>query len=194
MNRVAGFEHGRLGGELPPLPGLSRPPARVALWVLMAVIGSLFFLLSVAYAMRMHFGDWQPLPEPALLWWNTALLALSSAALQLARSRPLLRRRAFVAGGALALAFIAGQLWAWRELVALGYFAAANPANAFFYLLTAVHAVHLAGGLVAWGRVAYKLQRGGDPRRLELGVALCSTYWHYLLLLWLWLLALLWLT
>ena len=81
--------------------------------------------------------------------------------------------------------FIAGQLIAWQQLVGSGYFLAANPANAFFYVLTALHGVHLLGGLVAWGRTAQKVWRGSDMQAVRLSVELCAIYWHFLLILWL---------
>ena len=79
-----------------------------------------------------------------------------------------------LAGGLSALAFIVGQLAAWRELVDAGYFVAANPANTFFYLLTAVHGLHLTGGLAALvnsARVATSSLRtssGNDPSSVML--------------------------
>ena len=66
-------------------------------------------------------------------------------------------RVGLVAGGAFTFLFLLGQLYVSQQLVAQGYYAATNPANGFFYLLTAVHAVHLLGGLVAWGRTVIKL-------------------------------------
>ena len=61
-------------------------------------------------------------------------------------------RDGLLAAGLFAFAFLAGQLMVWRQLAAAGYFLTANPANAFFYLITALHGLHLLGGLVAWGR------------------------------------------
>ena len=71
-------------------------------------------------------------------------------------------RDGLLAGGVLALAFLAGQLLAWRQLDAAGYFLASNPANSFFYLLTAVHGLHVLGGLVALARATAKVWRGLD--------------------------------
>lgn len=171
----------------------------LGLRVFLIVVTILFSLLASAYAMRMGFADWRPLPEPGLLWLNTALLIASSGAFQWARLG--IRRRrledvrlGLLAGGVLGIAFLVGQFFAWRQLGALGYFADANPANAFFYLITALHALHLGGGLIAWGRTAMRLQRGLGIERLGIGVDLCTVYWHYLLLVWLVLFGLLLLT
>ena len=94
-------------------------------------------------------------------------------------------RAGLLAGGVFALAFLAGQLLAWRQLDAAGYFLATNPANAFFYLLTAVHGLHVLGGLVALGRDCRKVWRGFEVDQVRLSVELCAIYWHFLLVVWL---------
>jgi cytochrome c oxidase subunit 3 len=175
---------------------LARHPAKTALWVFLAVVTSLFALFISAYAMRMHVGDWSPLPKPSLLWFNTLLLAMTSIAMQwtvvAARRADAVRvRNGLIATGALTFAFLAGQLVVWHELDDSGYFVAASPATAFFYLLTAVHGVHVLGGLVAWGRTATKLARGVDVDRVRLSIELCAIYWHFLFVVWLVLFALL---
>ena len=144
------------------------PPAKLGLWAFLAVVTSLFGLFISAYWMRMEHahGDWIPLAVPRQLWVNTALLILSSAAMQWARgaasrARADHVRAGLIAGGLLAWAFLAGQLLAWRQLSASGYFMASNPAVAFFYLLTAVHGLHLLGGLFVWGKTVFRMTRPG---------------------------------
>ena len=174
----------------------SLPPAKIGLGVFLAVVGSLFALFISAYSMRMNMVDWRTLPMPRLLWFNTAVLILSSAALQWAHMAA--RRNdidgvivGLCAGGASAVIFLIGQLLAWRELSVAGYFLASNPANSFFYLITAVHGLHLMGGLVAVGRTTATVWRGGEMAQVRLSVELCAIYWHFLLLVWLVLLGLL---
>ncbi len=130
------------------------PAAKVGLGVFLAVVGCLFALFISAYFMRMELSDWRAMPVPALLWMNTGVLVLSSVALQCAlvgaRRRQLdTVRLGLVTGGVTAVAFLVGQFVAWRELMADGYFVAANPANSFFYLITGMHGLHIIGGLVA---------------------------------------------
>lgn len=169
------------------------PPAKIGLLILLAVITSLFGLFISAYWMRMEHahGDWSPLAVPRLLWLNTALLILSSAGMQWARAAANRGqadrvRVALIAGGVLAWAFLAGQLLAWRQLGASGHFMAGNPAIAFFYLLTAVHGLHLLGGLFVWGKTVVRMGRAGaELVDLRLSVELCTVYWHYLLWVWL---------
>jgi len=112
-----------------------RPIAKLGLAAFLAVAGSLFALLVSAYFMRMGMADWRMLPMPIVLWFSTGLLMLSSLALQAtvaAARRGELDgiRSGLLAAGVSALAFLAGQLLAWRELADTGYFTASNPAGA----------------------------------------------------------------
>jgi len=176
------------------------PSATLGLRLLLAAITVLFSLLVVAYHDRMMLGDWRALPEPWLLWPNTVVLIVSSIGLQwasLSARRREIRgiRRGLLIGGLSAFLFLVGQLLAWQQLVELGYFAATNPANAFFYLLTALHGLHLLGGLVAWSWTSDRVwRRDAEVDRLRLSVDLCAVYWHFLLVVWLVLFALLLLT
>jgi cytochrome c oxidase subunit 3 len=146
--------------------------------------------------MRMEGADWTTLAVPKGLWLNTAALILSSVAMQWTRvaarrGRIDGVRIGLIAGGIFTFCFLAGQLWVWQQLNASGYFVAANPANAFFDLLTALHGLHLLGGLWVWGKATAKVARGVEVGAVRLSVELCTVYWHYLLLIWLVLFALL---
>jgi cytochrome c oxidase subunit III len=178
---------------------LSLPPVKVGLGVFLAVATSLFALLISAYFMRMTGPDWTTLAVPKGLWLNTGALILSSVAMQWTRIAARRGRMdgvriGLIAGGVFTICFLAGQLWVWQQLNASGYFVAANPANAFFYLLTALHGLHLLGGLWVWAKTTAKVARGGAVGEVRLSVELCTVYWHYLLLVWLVLFALLLLT
>lgn len=177
----------------------SLPTAKFGLRVFLVVATVVFSLIVVTYFERMLVPDWRALQIPLVLWPNTALLILSSIALQWARvsaDRGRLDgvKSGLLLGGVFAFAFLVGQLLAWRQLIDLGYFVAANPANAFFYLITALHGLHLLGGLVAWARTSAKVRRGVALDRLRLSVELCAIYWHFLLVIWLILFGLLWFT
>jgi cytochrome c oxidase subunit 3 len=179
-----------LAGELPGTGPSRLPAAKIGLGVFLAVVGSLFALFLSAYLLRMEMADWRPLPAPTILWLNTGLLILSSVALQWAQVNA--RRgdlegvqTGLLAAGALALAFLAGQFIAWRQLDAAGYYLASNPANTFFYVLTALHGLHLLGGIIALSRTAARAWRGLAVEKLRMSVELCAIYWHFLLLIWL---------
>ena len=183
-------------GSFPDTREMTWPAAKIGLGVFLAVAGSLFALFISAYSMRMNMTDWRTLPVPALLWFNTGVLVVSSVALQWAY---MAARRddmenviiGLCAGGASAVTFLIGQLLAWQQLRAAGYFVASNPANSFFYMITAAHGLHLIGGLVALGRTTAKVWRGAEMAQLRLSVELCTIYWHFLLLVWLFVLGLL---
>jgi len=177
------------GSEESDVAAVRMAPARLGLWVFLAVITSLFSLFLSAYSMRSHHGDWSHLTLPDVLWVNTVLLVLGSVSMQIARNavtRGLAQRLklGLVAGGLFTIGFLAGQLIAWGQLRESGHFAQGSPANAFFYLLTAVHGLHLLGGLWVWGRTMTRLLRGVELVELRLSVELCTVYWHYLLLVW----------
>ncbi len=175
---------------------LSLPPIKVGLGVFLGVATSLFALAISAYFMRRLGEDWSALTVPKVLWLNTVLLVLSSIGMERTRAAAQWGqldgvRTGLMAAGAFSFLFLGGQLWAWQQLNASGYFAAGNPANAFFYLLTALHGAHLLGGLWVWGRTTAKVWRGAEVVAVRLSVELCTVYWHYLLLIWLVLFALL---
>jgi cytochrome c oxidase subunit 3 len=183
------------GGALKEGGATQLPAATIGLWTFLGVITSLFGLFIAAYHIRMmagiQHGDWSHFPVPRLLWGNTIVLMLGSVAMEWARAAAVrgdlgrLRPR-LLAGGLLTSAFLVGQLLAWRQVRGTEYFSPSNPAVAFFYLLTAVHGLHLLGGLGVWARTIVRLSVPRvKPLDVSLTVSLCTVYWHYLLLVWL---------
>jgi len=161
----------------------------IALATFLAVATSLFGLFISAYTERSEFYDWRPLNEPGILWVNTAFLVIASIAYQFTRNAALAGRTGslkpgLIVAGAMTILFLGGQLLAWQQLNASGVYVENNPANAFFFLLTAVHGIHLLGGLWVWARSAVKLMTGADADSVRISIELCTIYWHYLLLVW----------
>lgn len=168
---------------------LSQPLAKTTLWVFLGVATSLFALFISAYAMRINFVDWTPLPQPRLLTLNTAILVLASLAIEWTvfaarRGDADAIRKGLAATGLLTIGFVVGQLVVWKQLSDAGYFLSTSAATGFFYLLTAVHGLHVLGGLVAWSRTSARAWRGAKAEKLRLGVELCAIYWHFLLVVW----------
>lgn len=168
---------------------------KVALYIFLCVVGSVFFLLFAATHMRIALAtDWVPMPEPFLLWVNSIVLVAVSMALEF--SRRLVNSNSdgmlvFLIGGVLTFVFLILQVVVWWQLISFGYAAQRNPANAFFYVLTALHAAHLIGGLIAWCRALWRMRaKDGDYGHIRLSVELCAIYWHFLLLVWVVILAL----
>ncbi len=193
------ISHGAAGA-----PRARMPAAKVGLLFFMLVASTLFFLLAIAYLARAQLPDWQslggeswrPLSASRLPWLNTALLLVASLALQRARNaassgKAQRARRAFIAGGILAISFVLGQLALWQQLAGRGFALDANPANSFFYLITALHGLHMLGGIAVWGDTAIRARHSTPTAWLRLRIELCSLYWHFLGVLWLALFALL---
>ncbi|MFZ0814980.1 MAG: cytochrome c oxidase subunit 3 [Candidatus Sulfotelmatobacter sp.] len=155
--------------------------------------------------------DWGQVQLPwLLLAINTALLLISSLTMEAAR-RGITRSAALASLKSipgislgeeknfpwlgvtvlLGFGFLAGQWLAWGELKARGFFVDTNPNSSFVYLLTAAHAVHLAGGLIAlvWASITSLLHRPVEGRRIVVDVA--AWYWHFMAVLWVYVFALL---
>lgn len=189
------------GKDLLPAPTASLVDSRyrVGAWVIVASVSMLFTGLSSAYIVRAaSASDWQPLRMPKILWLSTALILLSSVVFELARNslrKSLTARysRLLLLTGSLALGFLALQLIAWRQLASQGVFLASNPHSSFFYLLTAVHGLHLLVGLLALSLLLLRAVRkgaAGAAKQIALtdGVAV---YWHFMDMLWVYLFVLL---
>lgn len=126
---------------------------------------TLFSALASALVIRRGIGgDWTDLALPGVVWLNTAVLAASGGAVELRRWRW---------AALLGMGFLAGQLWAWRML---GTGLSEGPAAAFFYVLTGVHGVHVAGGIAGLIWNAWR----GTPG----SAAAVRIYWHTLGALW----------
>lgn len=160
--------------------------------LVLALAGILMFFLALisAFVVRKGLGgDWAATAMPSILWLNTAVLMISSLTLE--RARRGLRAAdvpAFRAWWgfttALGVAFLAGQIVAWRQLAEAGVFLASNPSSSFFYLLTGAHGLHLLGGVLALAVVGLR----GDPPEARLtratAAGVAGLYWHFMGLLW----------
>ena len=169
---------------------LSLSKQKVGLRTLMIVSTVLFSLFIVAYSDRMLVHDWRNMPEPLLLWLNTGTLVLSSIVFHFVSnySKQDLYEQTknglyFV--GFLAYAFLIGQLIVWYQLMSSGYYATTNVANAFFYLFTTLHGLHLIGGIYFWGKTTSKfLKKNNDRKDVNHLIEICAIYWHFLLAVW----------
>ncbi len=156
------------------------------------IISTIFFcLFIVTYSDRLVYADWQRMPEPLLLWLNTLLLFISSGVFISAQFASKnnqfekVKNRLIVIGW-LSFAFLLGQLVVWLQLVGLGYYVSSNPANAYFYVFTALHGVHLLGGLVYWLIAIRKVWLVNEIiiTKAKHTTELCAIYWHFLLAVW----------
>jgi len=171
---------------------LSLSKGKLGLRFIMIVSTIFFCLFIVTYADRMIYPDWQKMPEPILLWLNTITLMVTSIVFisaQTASKRKsfnIVKKRFFIIGG-LSLVFLFGQLLVWQEMIKLGYFVSTNPANAYFYLFTTLHGLHLIGGLIYWNITLRKIIKPYEIeiKKVQQSVELCAIYWHFLFIVWL---------
>lgn len=187
------------GPDMRRVKDYAPPPSSTGIWVVLASISMTFAALTSALIVRQGGAkDWQHLDLPPILYWNTVVLIGSSVTLEVARRRV----AAFMRGHreiqpmrwlyvtlALGLLFVAGQYVAWMQLRAQGLFLATNPNSSFFYVLTALHAIHVTGGLGGLLRVMLRLNKS-ILRKSTLDAT--SRYWHFMDGLWVYLMLLLW--
>jgi cytochrome c oxidase subunit III len=197
------FGHpGRNGGRL-KLADHSSEPSRTGIWVALAAISMTFAAFTSALVVRQATAnDWKHLTLPPILFMNTIFLLASSGTLEMARRRVAAFARGLAADRnsaslwlaatlALGLFFVAGQYVAWTQLRTQGFYLASNPNSSFFYVLTAVHALHVLGGLAGLLRVNYLFHRPVLAlRRSTLDAT--SYYWHFMGVLWLYVLLVMW--
>jgi cytochrome c oxidase subunit III len=188
-------------GDLRAVKDYSPPPASTGIWVVLASITMTFLAFTSALVVRQgSANDWRHLALPAILYFNTVVLLASSITLELAR-----RQVGTFMGGLrteaakptrwlyitlfLGMLFVAGQYIAWIQLRSRGLYLATNPNSSFFYVLTAMHALHVSGGLGGLVRVIYRLNRYVLQKST---LDATATYWHFMDGLWVYLLLLLW--
>ena len=190
-------------GGLPRVEDRPQEPSRTGIWVALAAVTMMFAAFTSALIVRQgSAADWMHITIPRILYLNTVLLVISSGTLEIARRRvgqyvrganvsksvPL---RWMYATLALGILFVVGQYVAWMQLKAQGIFLATNPTSSFFYVLTAVHVVHVTGGLAGLIRVIAKLGTK-QPTLRRSTFAATSYYWHFMGALWIYLLAIIW--
>ena len=177
--------------ENPERP-LSVHPHKFALWLFMVSIVMIFASLTSAFIVKQGEGSWLDYNLPTLFWFTTAAILTSSALFQWAYF--IAKRNQFnkliillAMTTALGIVFLVGQWYSWGQLVSMDVYFVGNPAGSFIYVLTGLHAIHLISGLVFLIIVlisAFKRKiHSGNMVRMEM----CTTYWHFLGALWVYL-------
>ena len=185
----------KVAGTKPHSPGASSS----GIWVGIFAITMSFAAFTSALFVRQGTGDWTHVVVPPLLYVNTGVLLVSSLTLEMSR-------RAFAAnahemkGSALGnslrwlgitlvfgLAFVVGQYLVWKELAAQGLYLATSSNSSFLYVLTGAHALHVLGGISGLLRLLVRMTRKQITLRIS-SVANTAIYWHFMGVLWLYLL------
>lgn len=186
--KTSGFGSGDGAARSDAWPARGRmAPASIALWAFIGVAGMLFSLFAVAYVLRAQEGGWTPIRLPPQLWLSSALLAAASVFAQLAavaarKGRREGARQLLLGTGACAVAFLVVQGAAWHALLSAQVAPAGNAAASFFYLLTAMHGLHVAGALALWAVTLHRMSH--LTVNSVLMTRICARYLHFLLAVW----------
>lgn len=170
--------------------------AKLGIWLALGSITMLFAAFTSAYIVRSSGDDWVPLQMPPLLWLNSAVLILSSVTMEIARRnfnhwRPVRFRKWLLVTAVLGAAFLAGQVVAWNQLAAQGIYLSSHPHSSFFYVMTAMHGLHLLAGVLLLFYVLTLAARYRLTPGESISPSIVATYWHFVDGLWLYLMVVL---
>jgi cytochrome c oxidase subunit III len=178
-----------------PQPTLSMHPKKFMLWLFIVSSVMIFAAFTSAYLVRQAEGNWLEFELPTIFWFNSAVLLMSSIAMHwayLAAKKDNLSalKVAITITFVLGMVFLIGQWIGWAELVSINvYFGGntSNPSGSFLYVLTGVHAVHLISGLIVLLFALVAAFRYKIHAKRMVQIEMCTTYWHFLDVLWLYL-------
>lgn len=169
---------------------------RILMWFLLLIVFMTFGGLIGAYvvlATNAAF-EWKPFSLPPQIWISTILIISSTITYELSHRNLTLNkqskaRKLLLATTVLGAMFIASQILAWIILVNRGYYLSGNPYAGLFYILTATHAVHVIGGILALGYMVLKTQKqtnlNDEILKRQTYSKVVGWYWHFMDGLWL---------
>jgi cytochrome c oxidase subunit 3 len=171
---------------------ISMHPKKFALWLFMVSVVMVFAGLTSAYIVRQAEGNWLEYDLPAIFYYTSGLVIVSSAFLQFAyfsaKKDNISNLRLGLIGSVLfGLAFLIGQWYSWVALVDKEVFFVGNPAGSFLYVFTGLHAAHLISGVIFLIIVLISTFRYQVHSQSMNVLEMATTYWHFLGGLWLYL-------
>lgn len=182
--------------------GPTSEKSRILTGFILLVVAMTFAGLFGAYVVIATNGalEWRPFALPFQVWLSTLFIVLSSVTYHLGKlavdkSEYQTARKWMLATTALGGTFIASQLLVWIQLRSMGLYLEGNPYTGFFYILTAMHAIHVIGGIIALGSVLLSLGStsvsAGRAERIGSIANVVGWYWHFMGAIWIVMLALL---
>ena len=165
---------------------------KFALWLFIVSICMLFAGLTSAYIVKKSDGRWLQFDMPDMFLYSTLVLVLSSVAMHWtylkAKDNSLKTVKiGITATAAIAIAFFYMQYLSWVKLVAQDVFLVGNPSGSFVYIFSGLHLAHLIGGLVFLLVVFLDTMNYKVHSKSMLAIEMCTTYWHFLGGLWIYL-------
>ncbi|MGD9328742.1 MAG: cytochrome c oxidase subunit 3 [Cyclobacteriaceae bacterium] len=166
--------------------------SKFIVWLFIVSITMLFAALTSAYIVKQSGGEWLNFNLPGMFWITSVIIIVSSITMQLALSAARADRfkglRTYlIVTALLGLAFLIGQYESWKQLVEMDVYFVGNPAGSFLYVLTGLHAVHIISGLIFLLIVIVSSFKLKIHSRSLIRIEMCTTYWHFLGGLWLYL-------
>ena len=173
----------------------SMNPKKFALWLFIVSVIMLFGAWTSAYIVKRGEPGWSSFELPDQFWVNTVIIILSSVTMvwaQTSAKKDQLGQTKLALGitTLLGIAFLVGQWFAWGKMVEMNYYFAglgSNSSSSFIYVLTGFHGLHIISGVVVLVIALVATFRYKVHSRNTLRMELCSTYWHFLGGLWLYL-------
>ena len=162
------------------------------LWIGIVSILMLFAGLTSAYIVSKADGGWLQFELPKMFYLSTVIIIISSISMNYAlisakRNNINNIKIALAFTLILGLGFVFSQFMAWKTLVGQEVFLVGNVSGSFLYVLSGMHLAHLAGGIISLSVVLSEALKEQYNSQNKLGLELCSIYWHFLDVLWVYL-------
>lgn len=175
-----------------PVQPLSMHPQKFALWLFIVSVIMIFAAFTSAYIVRKGEGNWLDFELPAIFYYTSAIIVLSSITMQWAyysakKDNLDMLKIALVLTSVLGVSFLVGQFLAWGKLVDMQVYWVGNPSGSFLYVLTGVHGLHLISGVIFLIIVLVLTFKYEVHSKSLVRIEMCATYWHFLGALWLYL-------
>jgi cytochrome c oxidase subunit 3 len=175
-----------------PRKPLAMHPKKFGMWLFMASVMMLFMALTSAYIVRQAEGNWAYFELPTLFYVTSIVIVVSSFTMQWAyvsakKDQPSQLKTLLLITSLLGLAFLVGQFFGWKQLVANSIYLVGNPSGSFLYILTGLHGLHIVSAIIFLWIVCAAAYKGKINSKNMVSIELCTTYWHFLGGLWLYL-------
>jgi len=175
-----------------PKKPMAMHPKKFGMWLFLASVMMLFMSLTSAYIVRQAEGNWVFFELPSLFYITSIIIIGSSVSMQWAffaakKDNQEMTKTMVLITTILGLLFLIGQFFGWKQLVAGSIYLVGNPSGSFLYILTGLHALHIISAIVFLLIVLISAFKGRIHSKNMAQVEMCTTYWHFLGGLWLYL-------